>query len=439
MRDRSFVGEPRIIEGMKSVGWLVVASLLVAPMGALAAFSNENSLLIGDRHAGMGAAAVAVDGDAAGAPFYNPALLADLEGSAFSAAVGIYKKFDVLYGAEEDFTKAPLRINQGFFRSLPASTSNVLRWDKLPDWTLAFSVVVPDYEQFKGDLRSDATNVSTLTFTDESLWVGGAMARKISADESLGLTLYYTARNYTKTVSDRSYPSGTKTQVYTQEKTIVENGIVPILGYRKTQTERFSWGVTLRLPAWKILGRATLFESLIEVDSNAVNPILLSSVNAPEKSARVVIPGKVTVGTSFLADDELLLALDVSLREGVSYFDLEDNVHASKVVHRAVWNIQAGAEKTFTDWFKIRMGVYSSLSSHPDPDAGLKRFQEDRVDMLGYSANFVFVADQRISYTFGGYYVGGRGLSVQRIDQEFRQIPKTAHVFTMLVGTSFYF
>lgn len=424
------------------VNWsrrLVFVAVFLLSISSPAAFVNENSLLIGDRNAGMGGAAVAVDGDSAGSPYYNPALLADLKGSAFSAAVGIYKKFDVVYGQQEDFTKAPLRINQGFFRSLPASTSNVLRWKKLPDWTLAFSVVVPEYDQFKGDLRSDSTNVSTLTFVDESLWVGGAIARKISESESVGLTVYYTARNLTKSVSDRSFPSPTKTQLYSQEKTVVENALVPIFGYRKKVSDRFSWGASLRFPAMKILGRATLFESLIEVDSAAADPIQSTALNAPEKSARVVIPGKITLGVSYWADPQLLVAMDVSLREGMTYNDLEDEQYASRVRRRSVWNVQLGVEKAFVEWFKVRAGLYSNLSSAPNPDPGLMKFQDDHVDMLGFSANFVFVADQKISYTFGGYYVGGRGRSMQRIDQEFRVIPKTTNIFTMLVGTSFYF
>ncbi|MBN8538659.1 MAG: hypothetical protein J0M15_16540 [Deltaproteobacteria bacterium] len=79
------------------------------------AFSNYNSILLGDQSAGMGGAASAVVGDTSAAAFYNPATLARLNGASFSAAVGIYKKFDTVYGEEEDFTKAPLRLNQGFY------------------------------------------------------------------------------------------------------------------------------------------------------------------------------------------------------------------------------------------------------------------------------------------------------------------------------------
>jgi long-subunit fatty acid transport protein len=416
----------------------LLLALIFCPAAAWCAFSNENSLLIGDRNAGMGGAAVAVEGDAAGAPFYNPGILAFLDGSAFSAAVGIYKKFDVMYGQEEDFTQAPLRVNQGFFRSLPASTGNVIRTPKLPGWTMAFTVVVPDYEQFKGDLRSDATNVSTLTYTDESLWVGGSISRMISDDEGVGLTLYYTARSFARSVSDRSKPDANRTEIYSQERTQTENGILPIVGYYRRINERWSWGMAARLPVMKIQGRATVFESLTTADSTG--PTLnATSGGFPEKGARVVIPGKLTAGVGFRPAPSWLFSSDLSLREGISYDDLEDAQYSMAIEHRPVWNISFGVEKEALDWLVIRMGAYTNFSSHPDPDPDVNRAQPDHVDMLGFSTNFVFIAGQKISYTFGGYYTGGRGRSIQRIDQTEKVVPKTMHIFTMLVGTSFSF
>jgi hypothetical protein len=269
--------------------------------------------------------------------------------------------------------------------------------------------------------------------------VGGAISRKISADESMGLTIYYTARSFSKTVSDRSFPSTTKSQMYTQEKSIVENGIIPILGYRKKVSDQFSWGATIRFPAIKIKGTASLFESLTDVDSSAPSPIQSTVTSVPEKPARVVVPGKMTVGIAYQYSPDLLVAFDVSAREARSYSDLEDEQYASRIRHKSVLNAQLGFEQIFVDWFKVRMGFYTNFSSHPNPDESIQKLQEDHVDMLGYSANFVFVADKQISYTFGGYYTGGWGRSVQRIDQQYKEIPKTAHVFTMLVGTSFYF
>lgn len=416
----------------------VAAVILIGGSTAFGSFKNENSLVVGDLSAGMGGAAVAVVGDSAGAPYYNPATLAFLDGQAFSAAVGIYKKFDMLYGKEEDLTQAPLRMNQGFFRSLPASTGSVIRWEKLPDWTMAFSVVVPDYEQFKGDLRNDGQNISTLNYTDESLWVGGSLSRRISPSESMGLTVYYTARNFTRTANDRTQVSANHSILYTNEKTLTENALVPTLGYYKLINDKWSWGVSARLPAFKIQARATIYESLIDADGG-LGTVTQTSTNIPERAARVFIPAKLTMGVSWRPDPTLLLAADVSLREGKSYGEVVDYDKSIYLRHQAIWNAAFGVEKQFVEWLRGRMGLYTNFSSQPNPEEGKGMIYEDRVDMLGFSANFVFIAGQKISYTFGGYYVGGRGRSLQRINQLETVVPKTTHVFTMLVGTSFSF
>ena len=182
---------------------IVAIVFMLQAQSSLAAYSNYNSILIGDQAAGMGGAYTAMAEDAAAQPWYNPATLAFLKGESFSAAVGIYKKFDTTYGSSEDFTKASLRVNQGFFRALPSSTGSVVRFKEfLPDYTLALSIIVPEYESFKGDIHNTSDNISTLTLSDESLWVGASLSKKISVNEGMGLSLYYTARSMVKTVSD---------------------------------------------------------------------------------------------------------------------------------------------------------------------------------------------------------------------------------------------
>jgi hypothetical protein len=359
-----------------------------------------------------------------------------MEGSAFSAAVGVYKKFDFLYGANEDISKAPLRINQGFFRSLPASTSSIVRWNRLPEWTIGLSIVVPEYEQYKGDLRNDEKNISSLAYVDESLWVGCAMARKISESEGLGITLYYSARSFLRTVNDRSFISNSNTILFSSEKAITENAIVPILGYYKKINEYFSVGSSLRIGGIKVSGRGSVVESTIQAASGTVS-ILNSSL--PESTVKTFIPAKLLIGVSWRPESTWLLTSDLSLREGYSYTDLEKDEVGTLIRHQAKINVSFGAEKKWHDWLHLRAGVYSSLSSQPDPNETLARWQEDKVDMLGFSANFAFFAGPKISYTFGGYYTGGRGRSLQKINQQYQVVPITVHIFTMLLGTSFSF
>lgn len=402
---------------------------------AQAAFSNYNSILIGDLAAGMGGAATSILGDSSSASFYNPATLASMEGNSFSAAVGIYKKFDTVYGENEDFTKAPLRVNQGFFRSLPASTGNVIRLEK---YTLALSILVPDYDEFKGDLKKQDENATTLSVRDESLWVGGSVAQKISESESAGISIYYTARSFSRSLNDRTYPSSSRAQLYTEEKTLVENALVFIFGYYKKISEDLGFGMSLRAPAMKVASHANIFRSTTEVDTT-VPSMTRPTENYVDKPSKVVIPGKVAVGLSYKPDSTWLISADLTLHEGISYTDIEGEGIGSRVDHKAVWNASLGLEKAFRDWLKVRVGGFTNFSSHHEPNPDVQQLQEDKVDMLGFSANMVFIADKKISYTFGGYYTGGRGKSIQRIQQQYEVVTKNQHVFTMLVGTSFHF
>lgn len=399
-----------------------------------ATYSNYNSILIGDQAAGMGGAATAVVGDSSAMSYYNPALLAMTEGQAFSAAVGIYKKFDTVYGLEEDFLKAPLRVNQGFFRSLPASTGNIIR---IQDYSVGLSILVPDYDNFKGDIHNDSTNISTLSYVDESLWVGGSIAKKIAQNQSLGMTLYYTARNYLRTISDRSYNSSTDYKVFTSEKTLVQNAIVFQLGYYYQYNDQLALGISARLPSIRVSGQASLFESYSEVTASGAAAPVESSY--PNEGSLFILPGKLSAGVSYIYDTSWLISIDGSLYEGLTYMDTINESIASEVKHKFTWNGAIGIEKTFYPWLKARVGWFTNFSSHYLPDDTIQKHQEDHVDQLGFSANVKFIADNKIGYTFGGYNTVGRGKSIQRVNQRYETLTKTQQIFTMLVGTSFQF
>ncbi len=415
-----------------SLVWAVLVGWL--PLAAEAAFSNYNSLLVGDLAAGVGGAGVALVGDASSMAFYNPATMAQTHGSAFSAAVGVYKKIDTVYGQNEEPTKAPLRVNQGFFRSLPASTGNVLT---LGSYHLGLSIVVPDYDNFKGDVSTTLENTSSLSYVDESLWVGGAVASDIDEVSSWGVSLYYTARNFQRTVSDKSVDANQNTQQFSQEKTLTQNTLVAQLGYYRQVTDALGAGVVLRMPAYRVAARGSLFQTYTDVTTNPPN-YQSTSNNFQDLQANAVIPGKLGFGLAYQWPS-FLLSTEIDIYPGVSYFDFLDEAWAARVEHRTTTNFMIGGEYEWNEWFKIRSGFFTNFSSHPDPDPGVLAIQEDKVDMLGFSASFLLIAGNKIGYTFGGYYVGGRGRSLQRVNQQPQILVKTQHVFTMLVGTSFFF
>lgn len=414
-----------------SLKYLISLSILLAAQSSIAAFSNYNSILIGDQAAGMGGAYTAMTSDASALAYYNPAGMAFLDGHSFSAAVGIYKKFDTTFGKEEDFTKAPLRINQGFFRAIPSSTGNVF---KKGDYTLALSIVVPDFDNYKGDLRNNETNVTTLSFIDESLWVGGAVARKISDNESMGLTMYYTARSYTRSLSDRSFPTNSEAILFNSEKTLVENAILAIIGYHIDLSEKWAFGASLRTPGLAVKGSGSYFASRVDT-----NPYSVTSINRPDEKSNVNIPAKLALGMAYRDGDDVRVSADATFYQSLEYKDFNDPTIATTWKHRSIWNLAVGLEKRLTSWMKIRTGAFSNFSSHPNPDSKLTGNQPDKVDQVGFSANLVFNSGDKIDYTFGGYYTGGRGKSIQQINQTTEEVIVTQHVFTMLVGTAFSF
>lgn len=403
--------------------------LLVSP--SFAQLSNYNSIILGDRSAGMGGAGTALLNDTSSAAYYNPALLAQSQGSAFSAAVGIYKKYDTQYGSESDYTQTPLKVSTGFFRSLPSSTGSLIRKG---DWTTGLSILVPEYETFKGDLKSSTSNTSTLSYTDETLWVGGTISHHTNENSSWGLTIYYTARNFMRSIQDRSYPSPNEAILFNSEETMTENAIVPILGYLRRFDNGWNFGASLRTRGAPVKNSATYFESLTRT-----NPYSSTEINENNLESKAFIPAKISLGLSKTFRDGIEISMTTDFYEGLTYDIINIPSRSTYVVRRPVTNISFGIEKAFTDWLMLRGGLFSNLSPYPDPDPTIKRHQGEHVDQAGFSANLVFVAENKIAYTFGGYYIGGRGRAIERIDQDYLVVTKSQHVFTMLVGTSFHF
>lgn len=414
--------------------FIILNLFLFAPSAVFAALGNYNSIIIGDQAAGMGGAYTAMTEDASALAWYNPATLAFLKGQSFSAAVGIYKKFDIKYAEDESLEKASLRVNQGFFRALPSSTGSVIRPQGWADgWTAALSIVTPDFESFNGEIKSGSNFKSDLSVTDESLWVGGALAKKVSAKESFGATFYYTARSLSKQVTDTSSAGVDKT-IYNEDRNIFQNGLVLSLGWYRVLSEEWQIGINYRPRGIHVAGEASYFDSTIDTSLAAqADPTDLKSVKS-----KAQIPEKATVGFAWKPEPNWVWAWDVSYYGGLRYTDLDNLQVGEQLIHNPIWNTQMGLQYTWFEIMKFRLGAFTNFSAHPNPKVGRVRGQGDRTDQLGWSAN-VALKSGDIEYTFGGYYTGGKGRSVQRVNQVYEVVTKQVQVFTMLIGTSYAF
>jgi long-subunit fatty acid transport protein len=246
--------------------------------------------------------------------------------------------------------------------------------------------------------------------------------------------MYYTARSFTRSLNDRSFPTGAEAVLFNSEKTLVENAVIAILGYHLKLSDNWSFGTSFRLPILSVKGAGSYFSSKVDT-----NPYSVTSVNLPDEPTNVKIPGKLAVGMAYHQDEDFSVSADATLYQGLEYDDFNNQSFATHYTHRQTWNLALGAEKRIMPWLKLRAGVFTNFSSHPTPDPQLNVGQPDKIDQVGFSANAVFISGDKIDYTFGGYYTGGRGKSIQQINQVAEEVIVTQHVFTMLVGTAFSF
>jgi hypothetical protein len=409
--------------------------ILVFATGVMshAAYSNYSSVLIGERASGMGGAFTALSGDPAATPFINPATTVLMGGNSLSATVNVYNKYATNLGEATDFKEAPQRLNRGFFRSLPAASGTLMHFRS---FAVGISILVPDYDIYSGQLKGAENVDSFMSHVDESLWVGGTFSGRLTERDSIGLSIYYTARNMLRTALDRvTTGGGTGAVITSEEKNLTANAVVPVFGFSRKLSPNWSLGLSYRAPSLPIAGEATYYRATTDT-----TPYSTTVINKSGLTAVTIIPARFSMGAAREIKGANTVSFDVSLYEGTSYRDLPDYPEGTDMIHHEpVVNFALGYEQILRSWLTLRLGVFTNHSSHPPPDQSQALRQGDRVDMMGFSANLNVLTREQTSFTFGGYYNGGSGQSAQRVGQEFRVIPKSQQVFTMLLATGFRF
>lgn len=399
---------------------------------AKASYSNFNSVLIGDRAAGMGGAATALYEDSAATPFYNPGALARVTKSNFSTSASVYHKYDTNYNDQSALVDATRRINQGTFRAIPAISSNTKAFGL---FGLSFSILFPDYEYFVGPVKSINGNVSHLSFQDESLWVGGGMGMNIHPQIGIGLSMYYTARDFYRSVFDQKVVSSTDITTVNEEKSFTHNALVYIFGVYYQHSDELSFGISYRFPSLDISGRGSYLKTTIKT-----NPIgNKEEILRTDLRSFTQIPPRLALGTAYRLAEKFIYSFDVTFYSPTSYEDLEATNLADVWIHKPIFNYSAGMEYAYRPYLKLRLGVYTNNSSHPEPTLGEPRRQGDHIDMWGLSGNIAFYTSPQTSFTFGGYYTGGRGKSTQLIGNQIQITPKSEQIFSMLIASSYFF
>lgn len=390
---------------------------------------NLQSLVIGDQAAGMGGAYTSLFHDPSANAYYNPAGFAFSESTAVSASVGVYKKFDLQYNANRDFLTASFNMNQGFFRAIPASTSATYRDSELPflaDTTLAFSILVPQHEEFSGDVARGVDFVNRLSYRHESLWVGGSLAKKIDESSSLGISIFYTAHT---SLVERSYRYEPTARYDFESRVNKANNAVVILGYQKSLNDENRIGLSLLLPSLKIAGFGE--RDLFNINNG-------SMLQEPQRQlpSSYAVPAQLNLGVSRKMSSDWLLSFDIRLNQALSQVDFIDAEFGDDYSLKSITNFSLGsAYQVFPSW-EWRFGVFTDYSPHSSGLLSEGKGQADHIDQFGFSSNIAY-RKKNLEYTFGGYYLGGAGHAWIRTPTQMERVDKITHIFTMLVGVQY--
>ncbi len=405
---------------------------------AQSAYTNYNSILIGERASGMGGAFTALSGDPAACSFYNPATLSRMTGTSLSASVNLYNKYDNRFGYLEDNTlsqasEASLRANQGFFVPIPSSSGSVY---SLGNFAVGLSIVFPDFEIYNGDVSNQGQKTSFLSLRDESLWIGGTIAVNLTQQTSGGLTVYYTSRSYQRSLSDHyTDPNSEVETIESETKSFTNNSIVYLFGLYHEWSSHWKAGISLRLPALEVSGKGSYIRSQL----SASDSILPESIQLGHLASETRIPMKSTLGIAYEREKNWTLSMDFSYYDSDEYKDMESDVGGDLITHLETWNLNLGGEYYLKPWLAMRLGVFTNFSSSPHIPSTPAQRVPDRVDMFGWSANMSFQTSPHSEMTLGGYYTGGKGKSSQRIAGQIEKVDKSSKTFSFLVSTSFNF
>lgn len=414
---------------------LAIALLGFVPLKNIeAAYSNYSSVLLGDRAAGMGGAFTSLSGDPSGVIYYNPAGLAQMKGHSLSASVNVYHKYDSNFGDMDSFESSAKRINQGSFKSIPAASGSVLSFGH---FAFGLSIVVPDSNFYIGEVANENDNISTLQITDESLWVGVGVGKNATKKTSWGISVYYTALDAQLNVRDQSLLNGgTDTRQVVDERSLTNNSLVWILGIQHRFKDNWKLGISYRPNAIEISGKGSYFSSQLDTTGGSDGATQLFEEKVDTDQA---IPTKLAIGLSHNIPGKRTYSVDLVHHGEAVFNDFEFKSYARTIDYKGTTNIHFGYEYFMNPLVRVRLGLYSNLSSHAEVTDNTSVWEPEHVDMWGFSANAAVFTSDKVSFTFGGYYTGGKGYSKQLINGSYQKIAVTKNIFSMLISSAYYF
>lgn len=369
---------------------------------------------------------MALEGDT-GQMFTNPATLAHVPFSQFSASVSAFSRIDTRTGDFVSlFKSARDNITRTGFLAIPSMVGGHL---KVKSWVWGGTVLVPFSFANSGTLPiENGTGVGSFEAKDESYWFGIFTSRRFGENHAFGISLFYASRSNSEKFFFVSKPDGVTLRVRYFEEGFGAGGLVLVAGGTYELSDTWRLGYSIRPPAILVGGDSFVMD--------AANDPGVTSRDFKGRTKLFPLPMRFSLGVAWKARADMTFAADLhyysALRGNMGNSDnVELDIHA-----RAIPNVSVGLEYMGWKELGVRGGLYTNLSAAKATPIAFTAVQ-DKVHMFG--ATFAIVFDKKEgSISLGGYVQGGQGRG-SSVNEAPEAVPRSNYVYGAVIGSSYKF
>ncbi len=356
-------------------------SLTLASTPTLATDFNYEGYPVGERAAGMGGAYTALSNTGEGS-YYNPAGLAFAEYSTVSLSANLYHW--TRGAAKDKYSVGGETANMPIesMNIIPTSTIYLYKFNFGFDKNkagnkklnaVAFSVYVPDFFAYSGDVDIVATGVDgyvSQDVTDRTLLIGPSYSRQITDNFSLGISLFYLVRSFDVDAFARGEAGTSFSQGFAKTE-YTYGGIYALLGAKLELPHNFHIGLTFRPWTIKTNGSGSLYSSVISTTNNTTT----SNTELVSKSVDVDLtpPFRFTGGIAYELPGKFTIAGDVLFYLPHTFTEAHDRtgVFPDAILKQEFTvNGKIGTEFYVHKAIPLRFGAFTNFSSAPNLPSG---------------------------------------------------------------------
>lgn len=359
----------------------VILLLGLAARSAVADEVNRNFMPFGERAAFVGNAGLTSPlGEAV---YYNPANLARIEYPNLSVSGNLYMRFEIKADPFIQFgDEAPPFEASGFI----SNPSTLISTYEIGSFSLATAVLIPEALQYKNRTSLDTSLIEVTVlqdFKEESLWIGGGLARKFGSDFSIGISAFAAKESTAQLVYIRAEPVNAEAVAETTQSadSTVWN-LNAIAGLHWQASPTVGIGLRVQPPPLKLTGSADLYTASVTAGTPMNDEIIETEFEDVDVSKP--FPWDMGIGLSWRATPRLELLLDANLQLPATLTQMDDpQVGVEELETDIAPRFNLGLDWQFVDTWWLRLGATYNHSAAPGPETDDDQVQDHYYGVTG--------------------------------------------------------